>query len=227
MLTSCFTSARREKPSSESKIKIDRDKSKVSITVKRGLGTGSIERGASSQKIISPFSRIVIKFPGKTEDEIRSNISRDTQGRSQVFVHPDAKVVISEGKITITGTGVNFSDGDTIFYIKKTDLSTYIEEDLYTISPKKYASSPSAEITGPAYFKISIPSNAEDGFLEKNSSSTTQSTYYLVSVGGKKIKTTLSEYIGNNGYYSVNGKKVKISLKDAKPIGISDAQKRS
>jgi len=46
-------------------------------------------------------------------------------------------------------------------------------------------------------------------------------------VGGKKIKTTLSEYIGNNGYYSVNGKKVKISLKDAKPIGISDAQKRS
>jgi hypothetical protein len=230
MLTSCFTSARREKPSSESKIKIDSNESKVSIAVKKGpLGanSGSIEKGSSFQKIISPFSKIVIKFPGNTEDVIRSNISQDTQSRSQVFVHPDAKVVISEGKITITNTRASFSDNDIIFYIKKTDLSTYIGEDLYTISPKKYSSQPPADITGPALFKISIPSKAEDGFLEKKSSSTTQSTYYLVSVGGKKIKTTLSEYIGNNGYYSVNGKKVKISLKDAKPIGISDAQKRS
>lgn len=156
-----------------------------------------------------------------------NSIASNKRGERNIYIHKDALNLsaerthrknkpVSGNKKTVFSFTVNknaFSSGQIIIEIFKQDGSRY-DAGEYEIN--------SNEATVEAKFSTSKKTASRRDGLAKEATMT-QSTYYEISVGGKKIVTTLAEYIQRGGIYN----NIKADLGNAKRLGINDVNKRN
>lgn len=177
--------------------------------------------------------KIVITFESAVSSKNIVGNERQGADAKNIFISKDFldvsqssdKIIFSNDKKTLTIMG-NF-DGQRLspFLAIRNSNQEVLGPESFEIDDDAPNSNASFDAVKKGKTKPPAPESQVSQSLEK-SSSLTQSTYYLIPYGNKKIRTTISEYVANNGYYNVDGKKVKLSLSKAKPVGISDAKKR-
>lgn len=220
-------------------ISISESKKVVIQINKNSVVSNNLSDSSSSNSIVIPSSgsstaTITFADDSASRNVIENNITRSRgSGRdSQIFIHELLTYTVTDKQIVIRITQRDKQNlsSQTIFEIRN-DSGRVLKRSEFDIN-----SYDETEITKGASFEIdsiAAPrSTATSSFLlddriVKFSESNTQSTYYEIKHGGKTVVTTISEYIKNDGYYNVDGKKVKLKLSNAKPKGISDAKKRN
>lgn len=216
---------------------------------KRNNANEDVEDGNRGDIIIKNLNNsnvITLKHINATKEQIKSAITtnQSPSAGKQIFVHEklssDSKLAISStpggsSKISIRLSATDKAQlaGEKIFIVF--GGGRIIPRGDFELSGDTNESIQNGLSLAVEAVRSDDGNQASDGVfasskkneISKIGESTTQSTFYEISHGGKKITTTISEYIKNNGYYNVDGKKVKLKLSNAKPKGISNAKKRN